>query len=119
MRLAWGTDDTGALIRCALRILERIFRPGYRYHKAGVMLMELGSGETIQKSLFGEPSPRRPELMGAIDSLNRKMGRGAVRYGAEGFRTAWRMKAARHSPRYTTRWEDLLKVQAVGDAPPH
>jgi len=119
VRLAWGTDDTGALIRCALHVLERIFRPGYRYHKAGVMLMELGPGETIQESLFGEPSPRRSELMGTIDSLNRKMGRGAVRYGSEGFGSSWRMKAARHSPRYTTRWEDLPKVQAVGDAPPH
>ena len=114
MRLAWGTDDTGVLIRHALRILERIFRPGYRYHKAGVMLMELGSGETIQENLFRESSPRRPNLMGAIDSLNRKMGRGAVRYGSEGFGTAWRMKAARHSPRYTTRWEDLPRVRAGG-----
>ncbi len=113
MRLAWGTDDTGVLIRHALRILERIFRPGYRYHKAGVMLMELGSGETIQENLFRESSPRRPNLMGAIDSLNRKMGRGAVRYGSEGFGTAWRMKAARHSPRYTTRWGDLPTAQAL------
>ena len=111
VRLGWGTDDTGTLIRCALRVLERIFRPGYRYHKAGVMLMELGSGETVQENLFGETAPRRPELMGAIDSLNRKMGRGAVRYGAEGFGTSWRMKAARHSPRYTTRWEDLPTAQ--------
>jgi DNA polymerase V len=112
VRLAWGTDDTGVLIRCALRILERIFRPGFRYHKAGVMLMELGSGETVQESLFKEPATRRPELMHAIDSLNRKIGRGAVRYGAEGFGSTWRTKAARHSPRYTTRWEDLPRVRA-------
>ncbi len=105
------------LIRCALRILERIFRPAYRYHKAGVMLMELGSGETVQENLFGEPATRRPDLMGAIDSLNRKMGRGAVRYGAEGFSTSWRMKAARHSPRYTTRWEDLPKAQTFSRCP--
>ncbi len=116
VRLAWGTDDTGVLIRCALRILERIFRPGYRYHKAGVMLMELGSGETIQQNLFGEPFPRRAELMDAIDSINGKMGRGAVRYGSEGFNISWRMKAARHSPRYTTRWEDLPTAQTLSMA---
>lgn len=113
LRLPWGTDDTGTLIRHALHILERIFRPGYRYHKAGVMLMELGPAGAAQDDLFGQGPPRKPDLMRAIDSINEKMGRGAVRYSTEGFAASWRRKSDRCSPRYTTRWEELPKVRAT------
>lgn len=48
--------------------------------------------------------------MSTLDVLNARMGRATVRYGAEGFEAAWRMKGEMRSPRYTTRWEELLKV---------
>jgi DNA polymerase V len=47
-----------------------------------------------------------------LDSINQKMGRATVKLASEGLqvRQDWRMKQERKSPSYTTRWEDLLKV---------
>lgn len=51
--------------------------------------------------------------MCAVDELNRLSGRGTVRSAAEGFEHRWRMKCGRRSPRYTTRWDELLTVAAA------
>ena len=83
------------------------------------MLMDLSPAAAAENDLFGQGPPGRPDLMRTIDSINGKMGRGAVRYGAEGFGTGWRRKSDHCSPCYTTRWKDLPRVRAAapdGDA---
>lgn len=106
-----ATQDTGELIRAATAALDRIWKPGYRYQKAGVLLLDLVHESAEQPVLFGDgQEAARAEsgrLMGTLDRLNRAMGRGTVRYAAEGLRRMWRMKQERRSPAYTTRWNDL------------
>jgi DNA polymerase V len=117
------TADTGLLVNQALRGLKRINKPGYRYQKAGVMLMELGDTKTSQPDMFGPSSffalPSLPErhrgqahqksqrLMDTLDQINRKMGRGTLRLAAEGFEHAWKVRTDYPSPRYTTQWAEL------------
>jgi DNA polymerase V len=49
--------------------------------------------------------------MSALDAVNKRFGRGAVRFGAEGKDDApWQMKHSKRSPRYTSAWEDLPTV---------
>jgi DNA polymerase V len=107
-----ATQDTAELIGYALRGVEQIFRAGYRYQKAGVILTVLVPAHQIQAHLFDQHDwERSTKLMTAIDTINTAWGAGTIRYAAAGLRPRWSMRCARRSPRYTTRWEELVVVQ--------
>jgi len=104
---------TPHMIRYGLRMIERIYRPGYRYKKAGVVIPDIVPEGERQLSLFHPPpDPARARLMETVDRLNREMGRGAVRFAAEGCGRAWSMRRSFLSPRYTTRWDEIAVVNA-------
>ena len=92
---------------------SRLYRKGYRYVKAGVLLGDLVPAGSHQGSLFEESPdrPRRNHLMKALDRLNARLGAGTVRYAAEGIRKPWAARFDRRSPCYTTRWEELPKAR--------
>lgn len=106
------TDDTVKLVRAVLWGLKRIYKPGYRYQKAGVMLSELVPLDQCQGDLFNQTpaTSRSANLMAAMDSINRSMGRQTVKLAAEGFRQPWKMKQGNRSPGYTTRWGELPAI---------
>lgn len=110
------TSDALALAKVALSGLELIYRPGYRYQKAGVMLMELDSARSRQCQLFGEleagDTERRKRLMKTLDEVNHRMGKDALRIAGEGLRQRWKVRADYKSPCYTTRWDELPEVSA-------
>lgn len=108
--LTQATSDTVRLTRAALWGLKRIYRPGFAYQKAGVMLMDLHPAGQTQGVLFETASPARPALMEVIDQANGRWGRGTLKLAAEGVIKTWQMKRERKSPAYTTRWEDLPRV---------
>lgn len=110
-----ATSDTRVLTAWALRILRRIYRPGYGYHKAGVTLMEIGPKTNQQFSLFvpsGVASARNEKLMEALDGINERYGRGTLRLAAEGVEKTWQMRRGNLSPGYTTDWNGIAKVFA-------
>jgi DNA polymerase V len=107
-----ATQDTAELIRYALRGVEQIFRVGYRYQKAGVILTALVPTHQIQAHLFDRHDRERStKLMAAIDTINTAWGAGTVRYAAVGLQPGWLMRCARRSRRYTTRWRELAVVR--------
>jgi DNA polymerase V len=110
-----ATDDTRELVGWALRILRRIFRTGFGYHKAGITLMNLVPREQRQQSLFHsvvEEGDRPQALMGVLDEINGRYGRRTVQFAAEGINRPWQMRRERLSPKYSTRWEELPAVLA-------
>lgn len=114
-----STAHTPTLLRTARGILETIYRPGYSYKKAGVMLAGLERTDARQLSLLTLPpdpavaeDPRGEDLMRALDAVNAKWGRGALTYAAAGLGRPWKMRQNRKSPHYTTSWEDLPRVKA-------
>jgi DNA polymerase V len=110
-----ATQDTAELIRYALGGIEQIFREGYRYKKAGVILTELVPAHQAQPHLFDRLDRERSQrLMAALDAINTQWGAGTVRYAATGVQAQWIMRCARRSPRYTTRWEELVVVRCAG-----
>ena len=109
--LTQATGDTVRLTRAALWGLKRIYRPGFAYQKAGVMLMDLHPAGQTQGVLFETASQARPALMQVVDQANAKWGRGTLKLAAEGISKPWQMKRERMSPAYTTRWDDLPKVR--------
>ena len=113
IKLPVSTDSTSDLLRYALEGMGRIYKEGYRYKKAGVMLTALVPASQVQGSLFDhQDRERSSRLMRVLDRLNDRIGAGTLRYAAEGFSKHWRARFERRSPAYTTRWEDLPVAKA-------
>lgn len=107
--------DTRVLVQWALRVAKRIYRPGYAYKKAGVMLSGIQPAAIAQGSLFDSPSGtdgRADKLMALMDGINQKWGRGAILVAAERKHHPWQMRRDHQSPRYTTAWDELPHVLA-------
>lgn len=104
--LPMATDDTMTLNRWACKGLEAIYKAGYQYKKAGVILGEISHKSRFQADLF-ELGPANTALMLTMDSLNSRFGKGTVRLSQDGSRRAWTMRQDRKSPEYTTNWEKI------------
>ncbi|MDB5762878.1 MAG: protein DNA-repair protein, partial [Herminiimonas sp.] len=105
--LTEATSDTRRLTAAALYGLKRIYRPGYLYKKAGVMLMELAPAAVRQASLFREQDPHSENVMRVIDGLNRDHGRNTIYLASAGIQQGWTALFENRTPRYTTRWDEL------------
>lgn len=111
VRLPVASSDTSKLIHAAFCAVRRLYRPGYRYMKAGAMLDAIEPAGCVQGDLWSPPDDMKSKaLMRTLDRLNREWGRGAAAMAACGVRKGWAMRAEHLSPRYTTRWEELLQV---------
>lgn len=109
--LAVASDDSRRISAAALSGLEHIWRPGYRYKKAGVWLGGLQPAASPQANLFPDDGrPRSARLMAAMDRINRTYGMNTATFASAGIRQPWRMQSARKSPRYTTAWNELVIV---------
>ena len=116
-RLSIKTCDTTELMSAGIRVLERIFVPGYLYYKAGVILEDLSPVRESQSDMFDTPCEseelrqKREKLQSAVDILNRKK-RNSVFLAAQGIYAHSQVsKQEQRSPSYTTSWEDLPKVK--------
>lgn len=110
-----ATADSRVLTQWGLRVLRRIYRPGFGYHKAGITLMNILPRANQQFSLLVPSSlanSRSEMLMGVLDSINERYGRGSLRIAAEGVDKTWQMRRANLSPGYTTDWCGLPVVKA-------
>jgi DNA polymerase V len=119
------TTDTRELVVTATRALKRMYRPGFNYVKAGVMLVDLHDGGARQGELdlftADEPTTQaevardRSQLMGALDALNHRFGKGAVRIASaqqgRGMHASVG-KQERRTPRYTTRLDEVVRVNS-------
>lgn len=107
------TQDSRDIIGAATRCLDVVWKNGYRYQKAGVMLGDFYSQGVAQLNLFDENPPRKnsQELMNILDYLNAKNGHGTLYFAGQGIQQQWQMKREMLSPRYTTRYADLPIVK--------
>lgn len=109
--LAYPTDVTDELLEWSLRGLERIFREGYRYKKAGVMLNHLRPSDQLTVRLFGVGGYERSRrVMKAVDAINSRHGRDTVHFGVADPAGRWKTKALRRSRQFTTRLSEVLNV---------
>ena len=113
VKLLTPTQDSRDIITAATKCLDVIWRDGHRYQKAGVMLGDFYSQGVAQLNLFDDNAPRKnsEKLMEVLDHLNAKGGRGTLYFAGQGIQTVWQMKREMLSPRYTTRFSDILSVR--------
>jgi DNA polymerase V len=109
-------DDDLSLIKATTKAFESIFKPGFAYHKAGVMALDLlPRDQQIQLDLFSMlpmEDPKSIQLTQAVDRVNTQFGRGTLFSAACGKRLRWRDQKRNVSPAYTTCWQDLPKAYA-------
>jgi DNA polymerase V len=100
------------LVNLACKGLKLIYKEGYSYKKAGVILMDLSSSNAEQTNLFEMKNPKHPKLMEAMDSLNKRLGKHTVRLATQSIGKIWKMKQEKLSPNYTTKISDIINIKA-------
>lgn len=124
--LPFPTRDTGEVLMAVRFLAKAMTRNGQRYKRGGVGLADLVRSEQRQPDLFSAADSRREDGMDVLDKINAKFGRGTMGLGASGWRVGgarpreprrggkdaqWRPTLKTLSPSYTTRWDQLLRVQ--------
>src|SRR5690554_120177 len=111
LQLDYPTDDTRVLLNVAGRLLQAIWKDGYRYAKANITLCDFYDRGVVQSNLFTQQMirPNSTQLMQVIDRINEQQ-KGKVYFASEGSGKAWAMNRNHLSPSYTTSWRQLPKV---------
>ncbi len=110
-----SSNYTPFLLQSALQILKEIYRSGYGYKKAGVMLscLEVENSRQLTFRDLGDSGRReRKSLMQAMDRVNGRYGRDSLHFASSGIKRSWEMRREYVSRAYTSRWEELPVVKA-------
>lgn len=111
--LPYPTDDTREITKAAVAGLEHVFREGFAFSKAEVLLMDLRQRGEFTDDMFAATQPATSEkVMQVMDTINAKWGKGTVRPGGVPASPAWGMRRELMSPSYTTRLDQLWTVYA-------
>jgi DNA polymerase V len=112
LETVYPSDSTQELLGHAVEALQRIYRKGYEYRKAGVMLSGMvPAGQTSGRLFDDETLERFRRVMPVVDMLNRKYGRDTVRLAGANPKGRWRTKAEKRSPRYTTKLAEVPRLK--------
>lgn len=111
IKLAYPSNSDITISKYATKALENIYREGYRYKKAGVIVIGIENENIIQQNLFFNENPKHHDLMNVIDKLNNNIGYKKIKLASQNIDSTWIMKQEHLSNRYTTNWNELLKVR--------
>lgn len=110
IKLPYATDSTIDLVKYAIGGLEKIFKEGYEYKRAGVILQDIIPENTCQLNIFTEPNPKHKILMEAIDKINSNFGQQKIRLGSQSSGKVWKMKQENLSNHYTTDIDEIINI---------
>ncbi|NCU05138.1 MAG: Y-family DNA polymerase [Chitinophagaceae bacterium] len=112
LQLPVATNSSAEIIRFALKGLDIIYKPGYNFKKAGVIVMDIVPEKEVQQSLFDQEDRKRDaQLMKTLDKVNTRFGKDLVRFAIQGYARQWRLKQERLSPCYTTDINQVLTIK--------
>ncbi len=112
IKLPYPTNSNIELSKFANDALSRIFKKGFHYKKAGVIVMDLTPEENRQINIFQNSDPRHQTLMKSIDKLNQIFGQQKIKLASQDLKRMWKMKQQKLSPRYTTNINDIITIHA-------
>jgi len=110
IKLPYPSNSSIDLVKYATKGLERIYKEGYQYKKAGIIVMNLSSEFPEQLSLFSNKKPKHKELMKAMDSLNINYGRHTIKLASQDINRMWKMKQNNLSQSYSTNLDEIITV---------
>ncbi|MCY1293047.1 Protein UmuC [compost metagenome] len=111
VELPYPTDDTRVITKAACEGLELVYRPGFAFSKAEVLLLDLRQPGEFTCDLFALEQPERSSrTMAVMDAINARWGKGTVRPGGVPVAPDWGMRRELMSQSYTTRLDQLWTV---------
>ena len=110
LQLPYPTNNSINIVKRALEGIRKIYRKGYRYKKAGVILYGLTKAKQT-RGLLDYDRESSDSIMKTIDRINERYGSSTIRLASEGIEKSWRMRRESVSPCYTTRFDDLVEVK--------
>jgi DNA polymerase V len=113
LKLPVASDSSTEIIQYAMKGLRLVFKPGYYYLKAGVMVLDIVPRAEWQLGLFDTRDREKDKrLMQALDRSNQAFGKEMVRFGVQDYEQKWKLRAQKLSPCYTTRIDHIMKVKS-------
>lgn len=110
IKLPFPTNSNIELANFAKQGLQRIFKQGFAYKKAGVIVQDFTPETVTQTTLFETRNERHIPLMKAIDKINSSFGQSKIRLASQDQKRVWKMKQEKLSPRYTTKLSDIITI---------
>lgn len=98
------------LVKYAVWGLKAIYKEGYKYKKAGVIVSDITPTDSSQLNMFSNVNPRYDSLMKVVDKLNKVNGRTVIKLAVQDFKRTWKMNQHMLSPKYTTKLSDIITV---------
>jgi len=112
VELPYPTNDVRLMTKAATEAVNRLFRPGFKYSKAEVLLLDLRQPGEFTDDLFAEGQPAAAEkVMGVLDEINERWGRGTLRSGSVPGDPEWAMRREMMSGSFTTKVDQLWTVR--------
>ena len=111
VELSPASNNTKHIVHAAIQGLKEAYREGFKFKKAGVMLLDLIDADHAPQSLFDNHDPKDDKLIEAFDQINRRLGPGSINFGTAGQASKWHSASAYQSPRYTTEWDAIPVVK--------
>jgi DNA polymerase V len=109
--LLQASNATSDFTQVGLSVLDKIYKPGCIYKKAGVYITNILPPNMAQNSLFSFGQVEKREIISKMmDTVNDMYGSGLLFYGSAGVKRDWRMLNEKRSPHFTTQWSELLTV---------
>ena len=110
LQLPYPTNNSIKIVKRALEGIRKIYREGYRYKKAGVILYGLTKAKQT-RGLLDYDRENSDSIMNTLDRINERYGSSTIRLASEGVEKSWRMRRESVSPCYTTRFDDLVEAK--------
>jgi len=108
--LPFETNSSMELSHFAVDALRKIYREGYAYKRAGVIVMELAPEQHSQLGIWDNTDNRQNTLFAVVDRLNQALGRDKVKLASQDLGRTWKMRQESLSRRYTTRLSEIIDI---------
>lgn len=112
--LSVATDDIIQIAHAARKAVTVIYKAGYDFQKAGVILSGISPKATAVQSLFDSDlvaDEKKEALMRALENVKCRFGNKSVGLGVSALQgQSWEMNRGRCSPSYLSNWDDLMQV---------
>jgi len=108
--LPYPAGSNKMIVEYAVKGLKKIFKDGYSYKKSGIILSDFINESIMQPDLFIQPDKNENDISKVMDEINSKYGKGSVILAGEGLVKKWNMSRNMLSKRYTSDWNELLKI---------
>ncbi len=111
LHLPYPTNNSIKIVKRALEGIRKIYRSGYRYKKAGVILYGL-TRHNVTRGLLDYDRDISDKIMNTMDKVNNRYGSSTLKIASEGIEKIWKMRRENVSPCYTTRFDDIVVVKS-------